>query len=124
MEVQVGTPVQLDRHTWTVERIAGNFCYVKWGARKKVIPLDAAIAAAIRAATPRPSRKDLPPDAITQSLQGCKTPDDLLRVALAAGLAIPRHKVEVLLDLPNFGMQRMYVGNQMRSHARKSQSKL
>jgi hypothetical protein len=62
----------------------------------------------------RPLQKDV----VRVGLETCETVDDLKRVAKEQGLTIPWEKVETLV---NFGLKRMYVGNQWRAKIRREQ---
>jgi hypothetical protein len=62
----------------------------------------------------RPIEKDV----VRAGLESCENMDDLRRVADEQGLTIPWEKLETL---PNFGLRRMYVGNQWRAKIRREQ---
>lgn len=106
-------------HVWTVTKVAGAYCYIEWRGHAKVVPTEAAEKFMTPGSPGRPKKpyvRKSPRDAITQALSECDTPDDLARIAENHYKAPLNHKQLIILArLPNFGMQRMYVGRAIRA---------
>ncbi len=122
MPIIVGSRVMVGKHVWRVTRVEGNYCYLEWHGHSKVVATRAAEEYMTPGSPGRksqyygaPKRPPKKPDAVRQALSECETPDDLMRVAENhySVLLAPK-QIRTLAGLPNFGMQRMYVGGIVR----------